>query len=179
MDLGRVGAATAVAGTSADMDGGLDGVKAGAELSNSIWAPAIGGGGKPALKDGPLPASLSTDGFMASVAGVSAVAADNVTSVAVVGLGTAASSPTGTSNPAGFENEARASGAASVTGGVNSGEICGMAGISDAGEASVAGGPTFAAAAAAAAASAAFAFSAALLSISSIRRCIIRGISCT
>lgn len=176
MDLGRVGAATAVAGTSADMDGGLDGVKAGAGVSNSIWAPAIGGGGKPALKDGPLPASLSTDGFMASVAGVSAVAADNVTSVAVVGLDTEASSPTGTSNPAGFESEARASGAASVTGGVNSGEICGMAGISDAGEASVAGGPTFAAAAAA---SAALAFSAALLSISSIRRCIIRGISCT
>lgn len=173
MDLGSVGAATAVAGTSADMDGGLDGVKAGAELSNSILAPAIGGGGKPALKDGPLPASLSTDGFMASVAGVSAVAADNVTSEAGVGLDAAASNPTGASNPAGFENEPRASGATSVTGGVNSGEICGMTGISDTGGASVAGGPTFAAA------SAAFAFSAALLSISSIRRCIIRGISCT
>lgn len=49
MDLDTVGAATVDTGTSADKDFGLDGINTGAEKSDSIWAPAIGGRGKPAV----------------------------------------------------------------------------------------------------------------------------------
>lgn len=80
-----------------------------------------------------MPTSLSTEGlaasiegFTASVAGVSGVAADNLTSVAVVNVDTPALSSTGISNPAGFKTEPWASGPTSVAEGVNScGGTCG------------------------------------------------------
>lgn len=97
------------------------------------------------------------------------MAADNLTSAAVADLCTAASSSSGISIAAGFKTESWASGLTSVTDGGNSGGGDVVMGVSDAGEASVTAGPAAPAAA----------NSAALLSISSIRRCTIRGISCT
>lgn len=64
--------------------------------------------------------NAAIEGFTASVAGVSGVAADNLTSVAVVNVDAAASSSTGISNPAIFKTEPWASGPTSVAEGVNS-----------------------------------------------------------
>lgn len=161
------GAASAGTGTSADLDGTITG----AELS--IWAAAMGVWGKPVVYDGPLPVPLSSEGYTASAGGVRATAADKLTSEDVVELDRAVLNSTGIFNPAGVEGETWASGPTSATEGVDNGSISegGAEVIWDAGKASAAEGG--------AAASAAFAFSAALLSISSIRRCTILGISCT
>lgn len=153
--------------TSAGAEVDSDGTKPTEDDELSIEAPAICCGGRPAARDCPLPGSLSTEGYVTWLIGVSAAAADKLTSEAATDLGTLVLSPGGISNSAGIERGAWASGTVSVTERVPCGSGAEVTMPLGACGASAAGGR--------AAASAALA----LLSISSNRRWTIRGISCT
>ena len=153
-------------GSSTNLDGLGIAITTVGELSNVIWVVAIGVWGNLAMWESPLPGLWRNP---SSGAGVSGAAADNFSSEAVADWDTGLLFSISRAN--GLASKPWAPVASSVTEGGNNGSWRGeVMWLWDTGEASAEDE---------AKASAAFAFSAALLSISSIRRWTIRGISCT